>query len=214
VKLVGDWLDRGLGELAPLWPADVLRTAVDRAHALGAKVAVHIFGADGLADLIAARVDSIEHGMGLADDQLDALAAGRIALVPTLINIDNLPAIADQAESRFPAYAAQYRRLHAGARDRVRSAYEAGVGVYAGSDAGGGVRHGRLVDEILALHAAGLPAEAALAAASWSARIWLGLPDLTEGAPADVTAYAADPRTDLTTLHHPTRMILRGALVH
>lgn len=210
VKLVGDWLDRDLGDLAPLWPADVLRAAVARAHALGAKVAVHIFGEAGLADLIAAGVDSVEHGMGLSDDQLEVLAARRAGLVPTLLNMDNLPAIADQAQERFPAYAAHYRRLHAGVRDRVRSAYEAGVPVYAGSDAGGGVRHGRIADEIRALHAAGLPAEAALAAGSWAARDWLGLPGIAEGAPADLVAYATDPRADLAALHHPTRLILRG----
>ena len=29
VKLVGDWIDRGEGDLAPLWPDDVLRAAID-----------------------------------------------------------------------------------------------------------------------------------------------------------------------------------------
>src|SRR5213594_580141 len=57
VKLVGDWIDRGEGDLTPLWPADVLRAAVDRAHALGARVAVHVFSEEALPDLIAAGVD-------------------------------------------------------------------------------------------------------------------------------------------------------------
>ena len=30
VKLVGDWIDRGLGDLAPLWPDDVLAEAITR----------------------------------------------------------------------------------------------------------------------------------------------------------------------------------------
>jgi imidazolonepropionase-like amidohydrolase len=213
VKLVGDWIDRDQADLAPLWPATVLRAAVDRAHALGAKVAVHVFGEAALPGLIAAGVDSIEHGTGLSDDQLGVLAEHGTALVPTLINIDNFPAIAAQAEEKFPAYAAHIRRLHAGSRDRVRAAYEAGVPIFAGSDAGGGVAHGRLVDEIHALHAAGLPPAAALAAGSWAARTWLGLPGLTDGAPADLIAYATDPRADLTTLHTPTRIILRGHLI-
>ncbi len=33
VKLVGDWIDRGVGDLAPLWPDDVLVAAIDAAHA-------------------------------------------------------------------------------------------------------------------------------------------------------------------------------------
>ena len=33
VKLVGDWIDRGVGDLAPLWSDDVLKAAIDAAHA-------------------------------------------------------------------------------------------------------------------------------------------------------------------------------------
>lgn len=213
VKLVGDWIDRGLGDLAPLWPAGVLRAAVARAHELGARVAVHVFGEAALPDLIAAGVDSIEHGTGLSADQLGRLADGGIALVPTLINIDTFPDIAARAQEKFPDYAEHTRRLHAGARDRVRAAYEAGVPIYAGSDAGATIGHGRVVDEIQALHAAGLPAAAALAAGSWAARGWLGLPGLVEGGPADVIGYPADPRADLAVLRTPARVVLRGRVI-
>ena len=40
VKLVGDWIDRDAGDLAPLWPADAARAAIERAHQLGARVTV------------------------------------------------------------------------------------------------------------------------------------------------------------------------------
>jgi imidazolonepropionase-like amidohydrolase len=66
---------------------------------------------------------------------------------------------------------------------------------------------------VRALHAAGLPAEAALAAASWSARSWLGLPCIEEGAPADLVVYDADPRADLGTLARPRHIVLRGRVV-
>src|SRR3954453_3785824 len=86
------------------------------------------------------------------------MATRGTALVPTLINVDNFPSIADSA-ARFPAYADHMRRLHAGARDRARLAFEAGVPIYVGTDAGGSLAHGRVCDEIRALHEAGLPAE-------------------------------------------------------
>ena len=44
VKLVGDWIDREVGDLAPLWPDDVLVAAIDAAHAAGARVTAHVFG--------------------------------------------------------------------------------------------------------------------------------------------------------------------------
>jgi len=46
VKLVGDWIDRGIGDLAPLWSDDVLKAAIDAAHAHGARVTAHVFGTD------------------------------------------------------------------------------------------------------------------------------------------------------------------------
>jgi imidazolonepropionase-like amidohydrolase len=85
--------------------------------------------------------------------------------------------------------------------------------VFAGTDAGGGIEHGRIGDEVRALHEAGLPAEAALAAASWSARSWLGLPCIEEGAPADLVVFDADPRGDLGVLSRPGRTLLGGRVV-
>jgi imidazolonepropionase-like amidohydrolase len=213
VKLVGDWIDRGEGDLTPLWPADTLRAAVGRAHAAGARVAVHVFSEEALPDLIAAGVDSIEHGTGLTEDLVARLAAAGAALVPTLVNVDNFPGIADSARAKFPVYAARMEGLHGTARARVRAAFEAGVPIYVGTDAGGYVRHGRAVDEIVALHEAGLPAEAALAAGSWAARRWLGHAGLEEGAAADFLVCDTDPRADLAVLHSPVRIVLRGRIL-
>src|SRR5690348_11917945 len=91
VKLAADWIDRDLGDLAPVWPDDVLAAAVARAHELGARVAAHVFGEDALPGIIAAGVDSIEHGTGLTDDLIAAAVAAGCSVVPTLINIDNNP---------------------------------------------------------------------------------------------------------------------------
>lgn len=211
VKLVGDWIDRGVGDLAPLWPDDVLAEAIKVAHEGGARVTAHVFGEAALPGLIAAGIDCLEHGTGLSSDQLAELARNDVALVPTLINIDNFPGIADKA-GKYPAYAAHMRALHAGVREMVATAIEAGVRVFAGSDAGGMVEHGRLVDEIEALHGAGMTREQALASASWAARDWLGHPGIAEGAPADLLVYASDPRDDLGVLRHPEHIVLGGVV--
>jgi imidazolonepropionase-like amidohydrolase len=211
VKLVGDWIDRVEGDLAPLWPDDVLMVAMDAAHAAGARVTAHVFGTTALPGLINAGIDCIEHGTGLTDDLIAELARRGTALVPTLINVATFPAIADSA-SRFPAYAAHMRELHAGAADVVRKAVEAGVPVYAGTDAGGSLVHGRIVDEVAALHAAGHPN--AVAAASWGAREWLGRPSLRAGHPADLVVYDADPRADPAVLRDPVLVMRHGRPVH
>jgi imidazolonepropionase-like amidohydrolase len=90
------------------------------------------------------------------------------------------------------------------------AAAEAGVTILAGTDSR---PTGKIADEIRALAVAGVPPHDALAAGSWAARAYLGLPGLAEGAPADAVVYDSDPRADLAQLDHPRAVILRGQLV-
>jgi imidazolonepropionase-like amidohydrolase len=213
VKLVGDWIDRSVGDLAPEWPADVVAAAIAAAHEEGARVTAHTFGTDALPALIAAGIDCIEHGTGLTEELIGEMAARGTAVVPTLVNVENFPGFASAGEKKFPTYASTMRRLYANSGAVVRAAFEAGVPVFAGTDAGGGIEHGVIADEIRALCEAGIPAEDALAAGSWKAREWLGLRGIEEGAVADVVVYERDPRADLGTLQSPQRMVLRGRVV-
>ncbi len=215
VKLVGDWIDRDAGDLGPCWPRPALEAAIARAHELGARVTAHVFGEDALPDLLAAGIDGIEHGTGLSDDLVAVMAERGVSMVPTLINIRNFPKYADQGEAKFPAYAARMRKLHARRYDTVRTAYEAGVPIYAGTDAGGQLPHGLLAREVLELVAAGVPAVDAVAAASWRARAYLlgETGTLDEGAPADLCVYESDPTAEPATLLEPARIVLRGRVV-
>jgi imidazolonepropionase-like amidohydrolase len=212
VKLVGDYIDRDLGELAPLWPDDVLAEAMKVAHDAGARVTAHVFGASALPGLIAAGIDCIEHGTGLSDDTIAAMVEHGTALVPTLINIETFPGIAAGA-SKYPRYAGQMLDLYSRVRVTAGKAIEAGIPIYAGTDAGGGITHGRIVDEVIALHEAGMTIEQALGAASWDARGWLGWSGIQESSAADIVAYDTDPRVDLNALRHPKRLVLRGRVV-
>jgi imidazolonepropionase-like amidohydrolase len=96
----------------------------------------------------------------------------------------------------------------------VRAAYEAGVPIHVGSDAGGGIAHGKAAREMVLLHErAGMAPLDVLAAGSWGAREWLGFPGLVEGGLADLVVYDRDPRTDLTALLEPGAIVLRGRVV-
>jgi imidazolonepropionase-like amidohydrolase len=213
VKIVGDWIDREVGDLRACWPTDVLTEAVRTAHELGARVTTHVFGEEALPGLLAAGVDCLEHGTGLSEDLLADMAERSVALVPTLINIATFPTIAAQAE-RFPVYAEHMLRLHEGVAAMVCSAYDAGVQIFAGTDAGGSLVHGRIADEIQALIAAGLPVDAVLGAASWRARTWLGAGDgISDGAEADLVVYDEDPRRHPEVLAHPRCVVLRGRVI-
>jgi imidazolonepropionase-like amidohydrolase len=214
VKLVGDWIDRAVGDLAPAFDEAQFRAAIDAAHAAGARVATHTFSEEAVQVLVRAGVDSVEHGTGLSLDLVDELARRGTALVPTMINIATFGGIADRAEQKFPSYAAHMRALQARFPTVVRAAYQAGVPLYVGSDAGGGIDHGLAAREMLLLHEqAGMAPLDVLRAGSWGARAWLGFPGLVEGGLADLVGYDRDPRRDLTVLLEPARIILRGRVV-
>jgi imidazolonepropionase-like amidohydrolase len=209
VKLVGDWIDRSIGDLTPLWDDVILKQAIDAAHANGARVTAHVFGEDALPGLINAGIDCIEHGTGLTDETIELMVEHGTALVPTLINLENFPGIADAAV-KYPTYAAHMRDLYRRSYPRVAAAREAGVPIYAGTDAGSTIAHGRIGDEIDAMRGIGMSATDALGAACWDARAWLGRPGLVDGAPADLVCYADDPRRGAAVVHAPGLVILGG----
>jgi len=209
VKLVGDWIDREVGDLAPLWSREQLVAAVEAAHANGARITAHVFGAEALPDIIAAGFDSIEHGTGLDEDLIDQLVERDIALVPTLIQLETFPEIAAGAD-RFPKYKQNMLSLHAGRHEVFARAREAGVRIYAGTDAGGTIKHGRIVDEVEALTTIGFGPLQALAAASTAPRDWLGAPGIVHGARADFLVLDSDPAEDLSTLRRPLHIVCGG----
>lgn len=210
VKLVGDWIDRELGDLSAVWPRDALDAAIAEAHRLGARVTAHCFSADSLPDLVVAGIDCVEHATGLTEELIPLFVEHGVAIVPTLVNIATFPQLAAGGEGKFPRWSAHMRRLHERRYDTVRSAYDAGIPVYVGTDAGGTLPHGLVAAEVAELVTAGIPPVEALAATTWKARTWLGRPGLEEGAPADLVVYASDPRADVRVLADPQRVVLNG----
>ncbi|MFF5337538.1 amidohydrolase family protein [Streptomyces sp. NPDC013181] len=213
VKLVGDWIDREAGDLTALWPRDAVEAAIAEAHRLGARVTAHCFAEDSLRDLVEAGIDCVEHATGLTEDTIPLFAERGVAIVPTLVNIATFPSLARSGEAKFPRWSAHMRRLHARRYDTVRAAYDAGVPVFVGTDAGGVLAHGLVADEVAELVRAGIPPLEALSATTWGARAWLGRPGLEEGAPADLVVYDEDPRADVRVLAGPRRVVLNGRVI-
>jgi imidazolonepropionase-like amidohydrolase len=207
-KVIGDWEPDD-----PPVPAPVLTAVAEAVHAAGGRLAVHCQTRDGCRAAVEAGVDSLEHGMHLDPTLLDRMAAQGTALVPTM---SGFAGVLDDVRAR-PA--GPRRDWFLGGWDALgptaAAAHEAGVLVLAGTDSAGGgpPAFGAIAGEVGLLAGAGLPPAAAVAAASWSARSWLGLPGLVEGAPADVVAFDRDPRADVGVLASPARVVLRGRVV-
>jgi len=206
-KVIGDWPGAD-GRMRPNYAPRTLAEAARRAHAVGARIAIHSTTAAATEAAIQARFDSIEHAEGLQDDHIAEMARRGIALVPTLTILPMLPEFVAGWGLTRPETQAMIAAIGRHA-DMVGRAAEAGVLVLAGTDAGMGP-HGMIAEEIRRLLEAGLSPETALGAGSWSARRFLGLPGIEEGAPADLIAYEEDPRDNLRSLPKPVLRILDG----
>ena len=67
------------------YPLPVLQALIDETHRLGKKAACHVLGGEGQRNAIVAGCDSIEHGFGLHQDEIDMMAAKGIYYDPTLV---------------------------------------------------------------------------------------------------------------------------------
>ncbi|HWY42735.1 MAG TPA: amidohydrolase family protein [Candidatus Sulfotelmatobacter sp.] len=61
------------------------KAIVDETHRLGKKVAAHAIGSDGVSAALRAGVDTIEHGDGLTEPQMEEMAKRGIYWVPTIV---------------------------------------------------------------------------------------------------------------------------------
>jgi imidazolonepropionase-like amidohydrolase len=210
VKLIGDFPGSG-GRIESRFKPETLAEVARRVHAGGGRVTIHAFLPETIDAVIDAGFDCVEHGVMLQPDQARAMAEREMALVPTISGLENWPEIlgmfsapADEIER-----AAKAIEAHPGT---VRTAWEAGVTVLAGTDAGL-IDHGLVRNEVSALVAAGIPIDYALGAASWKARAFLGLPGLEEGGFADLVAFERNPLEDPSVLADPSLIVLDGTIV-
>ncbi|MGH2762694.1 MAG: amidohydrolase family protein [Thermoleophilaceae bacterium] len=211
VKVIGDFPVRGIG-FEPSFRSETLAAVAERVHRLGGRVAIHAVSVEAIGAAVEAGVDSIEHGLMIRPDQAATLAAQGGALTPTMIST---PGWLPGALRQFDVPKEEIRRIAAAVERHpvtVREAWQTGLTVLAGTDAAI-VAHGLVRDEVHLLASAGIPIEAALAAGSWKAREFLGLPGIEEGAPADLVAFARHPLEDPGTLAVPILKVLDGRLV-
>ncbi len=199
VKVVADFPERfpDGGPALPNYDLETLTRLVEAVHAAGARVAAHVTGR-ALADVVAAGIDSVEHGVRMDGEALEALGRRGGAWTPTLATTTEM-----LGEERFARLVERLTPLLAGAA-------AAGVTVLAGTDTRPA---GSLAAEVALLRHCGLSPVDALAAASTAARRYLGLPGVEDGAPADLVCYPADPRDDPEVLASPSAVLIGGRRV-
>lgn len=197
----------------PQFDAAAATLVVRTAHELGRRVFAHCSGERGLEVAIAAGVDSVEHGFLMRDEMIGAIAERGIAWTPTFAPVQfqrDRPEVAG-----WPTPTVQRIRALLNAHAvQVKRAWRSGVTLLCGSDAGSnGVVHGDgLHDEIQALHAAGLPVDAVLRAATSAPREhWSQRARLERGSLFDAVLLDASPFDRLGALRQPRAVYRSGA---
>lgn len=192
-----------------------LKAAVEVAHPLGHKVAVHSYGPDGAKAAVIAGVDSIEHAIDMDDETLAMMKAKGIYYIPT---IDHNRYYADNAEGFgfHPGIVGEYNEFIAKNIAMARRALKAGVKIGVGSDAVYTMA-GQNMRELGALVKAGMTPREALAAATTTNAALLGkekvLGAIAPGYYADVVAVEGDPLTDISVVYNNVRWVMKGGKV-
>ena len=207
VKLIGDWPRKGVGPVAN-FSEDELATAVATARSSGAKVAIHTMAREVPSMAVRAGVHSIEHGLFLTEEDIEALGSRRGIWVPTVIQME--------AVIRKLGETSSGGRLITeglvGVARLLPMAAEAGVHVLTGTDMAVGAHQvGR---EAVRLWDMGMPARDVVRGISHSGLEATNRPYRFEvGAPADAVFYRANPVDDLGVLAHPRHVVRHGRVL-
>jgi imidazolonepropionase-like amidohydrolase len=195
---------------------DELESAISEAHRHGLRVASHAIGAEGIKNALRAGIDSIEHGHMLDDEALELFKTRNVYLVPTLAAPTCiLEHIHDGGQ---PAYVIEKAATVNEAMLRnIRRAFEAGVKIAGGSDAGTPYNlHENYAYEVELMHRLlGMTPQQALHAATNVAAELIGLHrgTLAPGEPADLLLLARDVGEDIRALREPQLVIKAGTTV-
>ncbi len=207
--------EKGAVTAPPQMTAEELTRAVTTARTLGKQTMIHCSGHEGVANCIAAGVDTIEHGFFVDETQLTQMRDRDIAWVPTFapvqFQVDHAAelgwndTVRDNLRRILDAHAASLARA-----DQI------GVRIIAGSDAGShGVPHGHgFLWELELMARAGLSAPRILAAATGESAARLGFAEdfgvLRRGHKPRLLLTSATVLEDVRALRAPLITVFDG----
>jgi imidazolonepropionase-like amidohydrolase len=196
---------KGAVTAKPQMPAEELSAFVAAAREHGQQTMVHCSGNDGVANCLAARVDTVEHCYFNEHDQLARIRDLDMVWVPTLAPVQfqfDRPECVGWSDEVCD----HLRRIVAGHMESLAHAIEIGVRVVAGSDAGShGVAHGwGFLRELELMQQSGLSAATVLHTATGAGELRMGYAErfgvLAPGAKSRLILTAHDVLTDVAAL--------------
>lgn len=174
---------------------DEAKAIVSETHHIGKKVAAHAIGNDGIAAALRAGVDSIEHGDGLTENQMDEMVKRGIYWCPTIM----------VGAYVAPGRQGNWPKMVATEKAAFQLALKKGVKIVLGTDAGGfDWKELNEAKEFEYYVQYGMTPLQAIRTATTTAADLLGWSDkmgtIEPGKWADIVAVSGDPLKDITEL--------------
>ena len=185
---------------------DEAKGIVDEAHRIGKKVAAHAIGNDGISAALRAGVDTIEHGDGLSEAQMEEMARRGIYWVPT---IAVGAYVASGRQGNWP-------KMVETEKAAFQLALKKGVKIVLGTDAGGfDWRDLNEAKEFEYYVNYGMTPQQAIRTATTTAAELLGWSDkmgTVEAGKWAVVAVSGDPLKDITELERVKFVMKSGSI--
>ncbi|MGC0773421.1 MAG: amidohydrolase family protein [Candidatus Acidiferrum sp.] len=183
------------------------KAIVDETHRLGKKVAAHCIGSDGIAAALRAGVDTIEHGDGFTDAELDEVARRGVYWVPT-ITVGAYVA---------PGRGGNWVKMVDLEKTAFQKALKKNVKIALGTDAGGfDWKEVNEAEEFVYYANYGMTPMQAIRAGTVVPAELLGWSDkvgtIEAGKWADIVAVSGDPLKDITELKRVKFVMKSGAV--
>jgi imidazolonepropionase-like amidohydrolase len=191
-----------------------MQVAVETAHALGLKVAAHIYPAGAIENAVRAGVDSVEHGSFATAQTFALMKAHGTYLVPTLSIYEvYYRAARDHPELLTPGTAPKELSNDLLPKKNLPLALGSGVKIAYGTDLG----EGDHAMEFGLLIGGGMRPMDAVFAATRNGADLIGASDkigsIQPGRFADIVAVAGDPLRDPDQFEH-VRFVMKGGVVY
>jgi len=192
----------------------VLQALIDETHKLGKKAGCHNYGGEGLRNAIIAGCDTIEHGFGLDQEQVNMMIAKGLYFEPTFVRYTE-PYIDDNDEKNTGG---KYRIIPIFEKAVTLAAATKGIKMMVGSGADGStfVHGSQALEFEWLVKRGGMTSAKVIQAGTMTNAEALGWQDqigsVEKGKYADLVAVSGDPLSDITELQR-VKFVMKGGKV-